>query len=447
MRFGSLFAGIEGFGKGFEDSGMECVWQCDLYHPDESEYAVQDHQAKLDKAKDEKAIKKINAEWSHLNKYGRALESLNQKHFPNAKRVNDVRNANRTTLDPVDLICGGFPCQDLSVAGKRAGLAGQRSGLWYEFHRVIAECQPRWVVIENVPGLLSSGESRDFAVLLRGLDELGYGVAWRVFDARYFGVAQRRRRVFLVCYLGNVQYPLQVLFESESMPGDTQASREARQENSFVSGTLSANGGGLDRPAGNANGLDFCIARTLDQSSADASRTGQANETDFLIAHAVRPSSGKEQRDGSDNLIIVRSLTSHNDRIDAETETLIAFDYCIKGSDRTQIARTGGEYAQLQASRPDAIAFTQNTRDEVRVIDGSGQVTGALSAESGAKQQPYIHNGVGVRRLMPIECERLQGFPDRWTEGYSDSIRYKMLGNAVNRNVAEWLGKRIVKIG
>jgi site-specific DNA-cytosine methylase len=99
---------------------------------------------------------------------------------------------------PDDLLCGGFPCQDLSVAGQRAGLAGDRSGLFFEFARIIDAFRPRWVLVENVPGLLSSNGGRDFGVVLGTLADLGYGVGWRILDSRFFGVPQRRRRVFIV---------------------------------------------------------------------------------------------------------------------------------------------------------------------------------------------------------------------------------------------------------
>jgi DNA (cytosine-5)-methyltransferase 1 len=101
-------------------------------------------------------------------------------------------------LDSVDLLCGGFPCQDLSVAGQRRGLAGARSGLFFEFARIIDAFRPRWVLVENVPGLLSSNGGRDFGIVVGTLADLGYGVGWRVLDSRFFGVPQRRRRVFIV---------------------------------------------------------------------------------------------------------------------------------------------------------------------------------------------------------------------------------------------------------
>jgi len=147
-----------------------------------------------------------------------AARSVLERHWPNVPRLNDVREVSGDEFGSIDLICGGFPCQDVSVAGRRAGLAGERSGLWHEFHRLIDRAKPGTVVIENVPGLLSSNGGRDFATVLRGLVECGYGVAWRILDAQYFGVPQRRRRVFIVGSLG-AGCAAEVLFESEGGGG------------------------------------------------------------------------------------------------------------------------------------------------------------------------------------------------------------------------------------
>ncbi len=122
------------------------------------------------------------------------------RHWANVERFEDVRDfppENKDGLE-VDLICGGFPCQDLSVAGKRAGLAGEQSGLFFDLVRVVSAIRPPWLVLENVPGLLSSNEGRDFAIVLDELGKLGYCCAWRILDSQFFGVAQRRRRVFIV---------------------------------------------------------------------------------------------------------------------------------------------------------------------------------------------------------------------------------------------------------
>lgn len=160
MRFGSLFSGVGGFDLGLERAGFETAFMCEA---DAWKRSV------------------LQAHWPDITIHHDVCEL-----HPN----DDERN--------IDLLVGGFPCQDLSVAGARRGLAGDRSGLAFEFLRIADDIAPRWLLLENVPGLLSSNRGRDMAVLLDTLADLGYGVAWRVLDARFFGVPQRRRRVFIV---------------------------------------------------------------------------------------------------------------------------------------------------------------------------------------------------------------------------------------------------------
>ena len=388
MKYISLFTGIGGFDLGFDLVGMQCALQVE---------------------KDKNAQFVLNNRWT------------------NVPKLEDVRNVTTETALAVDLICGGFPCQDVSVAGKREGLAGERSGLWFEFRRIIDELKPKWVVIENVPGLLSSNDGRDMGAVVGGLAKCGYWWAYRVLDAQFYGVPQRRRRVFIVASLtaGN---PQKVLFEPDSSPWDTPPSRETGQK---IAGAITSRFG---RNSGGAN------------DDLDGNR---------LIAFA--PQAG-----GRTGLNINVELSG-----------------------------------TLQENQKMAVAFQQNTRDEVRLMNGDGQIAGALSAQPGMKQQNYITNAftgytggaddndaqgnhlvtcftpwdvqtkrihntahpvptlagsndgnftteTGVRRLTPLECERLQGFPDGWTAGQSDTQRYRQLGNAVAVPVAYWLGKRIV---
>ena len=164
-------------------------------------------------------------------------QSVLSKQFPNTKLFNDVTEVTGEQLisagfDPRNgILVGGFPCQDLSVAGRRAGLAGKRSGLFYQVARIIEELQPEWFVLENVPGLLSSQRGADMGAVVGTLVELGYGISWRVLDAQYFGVPQRRRRVFIVGRrLGDWRSATEVLFERTSVRGDSQASGATREE-------------------------------------------------------------------------------------------------------------------------------------------------------------------------------------------------------------------------
>src|SRR5215831_15227588 len=157
----------------------------------------------------------------------------------------------------IDLVYGGFPCQDVSVAGQRAGLSGQRSSLWFEFERILSELRPRWCVVENVSGLLSSNGGRDFARILMGLGELGYGWAYRVLDARWFGVPQRRRRVFIVGCLGDQARAAAVLAVCESCGGHPAARGAAGQDVAF---TLAGGSPETSRRIGNAWNMTYLPA-------------------------------------------------------------------------------------------------------------------------------------------------------------------------------------------
>jgi len=159
------------------------------------------------------------------------------KHFPSAKQFTDVQQVTGEELvnagfNPRNgIITGGFPCQDLSVAGKRAGLAGERSGLFWEIRRLVEETQTEWFILENVPGLLSSNGGKDFGIVLREMANLGYSIGWRVLDAQYFGVPQRRRRVFIVgSRTAGPERTLKVLLESKGLRRNTTQSQQTGQD-------------------------------------------------------------------------------------------------------------------------------------------------------------------------------------------------------------------------
>lgn len=193
----SLFAGIGGFDLALEKSGIRVVASVEI---------------------DKKA------------------QAILARHFPNAQQFNDVEEVTGEQLilagfNPANgIITGGFPCQDLSVAGKRAGLAGKRSGLFWEICRIIDETRSQTVILENVPGLLSSNNGKDMAVVIEALVERGYRLAWRVLDAQYFGVPQRRKRVFIVASLGNSgRAPEEILDLRESRTRYLEESKSKRQ--------------------------------------------------------------------------------------------------------------------------------------------------------------------------------------------------------------------------
>ena len=398
LTVGSLFSGIGGFDLGLERAGMRPLWMCEI---------------------------------------DQACQGVLRRHWPGVNVYGDVTRLSADNVVRPDVLCGGFPCQDVSVAGRRAGLAGERSGLWFEFHRLIGSLQPRWVVIENVPGLLSSNGGQDFAVVLRGLVECGYGVAWRVLDAQYFGVAQRRRRVFIVGSLGSGR-AAEVLFEREGVSGDTPPRREAGQR---VAGTLTAGA----HPDG-FNGRDaesgLFVYGGISGQPLDASMSLNAHpggrwdlESENFVVSGFGESGQGWWRDG------VGPLRAEGENRPSRPSSVIAF--------RTNQTNAQGPIHSVEITdtlaqdHPPAVA----TFDPIQVTSKANRTRVEFGAPCNTLHEKGMSaiGGFGVRRLTPVECERLQGFPDGWTAGQSDSTRYRQLGNAVCVNVAEWIGRRIME--
>ena len=193
------------------------------------------------------ALQRAGVEVKAMVEWDKNAQGVLRHRFPNTALFGDVQEVTGDDLRGAGfvpergIITGGFPCQDLSVAGKRAGLAGERSGLFWEIIRLIDDLRPKWVILENVPGLLSSNGGRDMGTVIGTLAECGYGFAYRVLDAQFFGVPQRRRRVFIVGCLGDSgRAPAEVLALIESLRGDSEASDQARKE---VAGTLGGGAG------------------------------------------------------------------------------------------------------------------------------------------------------------------------------------------------------------
>jgi DNA (cytosine-5)-methyltransferase 1 len=432
LTFGSLFDGIYGFGLGFEDAGMRCLWRSEI---------------------------------------DPSCNALMAQRRPDVPNLGDVRYVGRHNEEPVDLICGGFPCQDLSVAGKRAGLAGKRSGLWFEYHRVLDELRPQWVVIENVPGLLSSDGGRDFAVVLRGLVELGYGVTWRILDAQYFGVPQRRRRVFIIGSLGNGR-SAEVLFERKSGSGNTPPSREAgaRVAPTIAGGFAGAGGG--NRYGMNVETADSLIASTLNsggnsggfrtepgehlvvarstgagwytQDDKASLRANPGGTTFDLIAFSSKDYGNDAAQDVSPTL---RSMNFDGSHINGGGQVAVCFESRFarngRGAPSEIVPPLKAESGQTgKGDGAPLVAFSENQRGEVVLSDIAHQLTSGGGKPG--QGYPATMGSFGVRRLTPTECERLQGFPDGWTAGQSDSARYRQLGNAVCVAVSHWIGEQLM---
>ncbi|QIB36862.1 DNA cytosine methyltransferase [Rhizobium oryzihabitans] len=388
---------------------------------------------------------------------------------------------------PIDLLVGGTPCQSFSVAGKRLGLDDPRGNLALEYLSLARRLRARWIVWENVPGVVSSVtdeedgeggiqsgiegreagdewiEESDFATFLSFVRECGYGFAYRVLDAQYvrvdgFGraVPQRRRRVFVVGYLGDWRRAAAVLLEPQGMRGDSAPRREPGEG---TAGTIDASAA-RSRGAGVNPGMitgdwPAQVSPTLDTYYGD--KMGLEDQHIFnqrggkFVPVAIQAGALRENPNSGPDGVGVQEGISYTLEARSEVQA-VAFDTTQITSKANYSNPQIGDPCHPLASgaHPPAVAFAQNTRDEVRLFGGDGQVVGALAAEPGMKQQSYVAQDWAVRRLTPTECERLQGFPDNFTnvpwgkkDTSPDGPRYKSLGNSMAVNVMRWIGRRI----
>ena len=423
---------------------------------------------------------------SEIDAFPRAIL---QHHYMETPLHGDFTTIRAGEYEPIDLLVGGTPCQSFSVAGLRGGLDDDRGNLALEYLKLADRLRPRWVVWENVPGVLSSNGGRDFGSILGGLVELGYGFAYRVLDAQFFGVPQRRRRVFVVGYLGDWRPAAAVLFERQSLRGDSPPSREAgkgvagRAAFGISPDCLDRSGEASTGTAGDRSGLGVetetayalrakrpgavatMIAPELARCVATREGSLQDYETTTMIAHSLRADGFDASEDG----------TGRGTPI-----VPVAFD--LRG--REGGAMPGGPHdtANLRAasggSSRSYVAFAQNQREEVRELNAASALSAirrgdaknetllAFSNTAGdttlGMSKPGVPpltsrhgdpgnvlNGNAVRRLTPRECERLQGFPDSWTlvpyrgKPAADGPRYKALGNSMAVPVMRWIGERI----
>lgn len=370
-------------------------------------------------------------------------QSVLKYRFPEVPIIEDIRNLNKETfkdasgLDYADIICGGSPCQSMSVAGNREGFRGV-SGIFYEYARIVRELMPKYVVWENVPGALSSSEGRDFETVLCSFtgwdgiefDRWGtcgffrgrsgfYNVAYRIFDSRHFGVPQRRRRIFLVGSLGD-ESCAEILFEPQSLRGNPSSGEKSRKGSAaFAQGGF---GGYYETPVGG----------TLTKSSGSCSG---GSETLIVSENSVNPKKDaptitSRAGTGGNNLPLIVKQHNHGE-VSAE-----------------DIAPTLS--SQSGAGRiPMAVSVRENIINRQDHNGGNG--AGALEENSYTLNATGVHAVAAhgqIRRLTPLECERLQGFPDNWTltPTARDTNRYKACGNAITVNVAEWIFKRLADI-
>ncbi len=332
---------------------------------------------------------------------------------PNLGDMNEIRDAER-----VDLIMAGTPCQSFSIAGLRKGMDDPRGNLTLVFLGIVDKLRPRWVVWENVYGVLSSNGGWDFGAILGALGQIGYGWAYRVLDAQYFGVPQRRRRVFVVGYLGDWRRAAAVLFERACMSGHPPPSREKGEGITHdIAPSIGASGRGFER-AGEKRGQDPVIVAPL-----TGNQYGDHESRESLLVPEV-----------------AKALNAHGGpsrRLDAESETFITHSLRSEGHDGSEDGTGRGTPMVVNAR-------------QTPIISEIAQPLATYLQDQAVMQS--LRTRMSVRRLTPLECERLMGLPDNYTripykgkppEKCPDGPRYRALGNSIVRWVLEWIGRRI----
>jgi DNA (cytosine-5)-methyltransferase 1 len=470
-------------------------------------------------------------------------------HYPTVPNLGDMTKFKEWPDEPVELLVGGTPCQSFSVAGLRKGLEDPRGNLMLTYLAIAQRYRPRWLVWENVPGVLSSNGGRDFGTFLGALGELGYGWAYRVLDAQWFGVAQRRRRVFVVAHLGDAQRAAKVLFERESVQRNPAPSREARQGAAagVGNGTYlgNAEGGALDAPyltcsniqsqvnnqtpliaqpiafharaqACQLPGLDrdtsISDSLTRSQQAAVAQSVAFRETADCLTSAYGTKWNGNASADNGSlfaaqpvafSIMPMNSGKDYKAREVDVAQPLMAAgpvggnqggDFvaqpvgtdCYNGAITGDVAATlGTPGSSVNASGPTVmqpVGIFQDSEFGVQQYDSAGTLRagripehqmvmqpigideeqnacvdgfGTLKArmEGGGFEGSVMTPSMQVRRLTPVECERLQGFPDDYTNipwrkkpEAPDGPRYKALGNSMAVPCMAWIGQRIAEV-
>ena len=428
-------------------------------------------------------IEAATVAWKHLGWKAEAYSEIEpfpcavlDYHYPNTQNLGDMTKHEEWKIGSIDILAGETPCQSFSVAGLRQGLADPRGNLMLSFLAIAASRKPRWVVWENVPGVLSSNGGRDFGTFLGALGQLGYGWAYRVLDAQWFGVAQRRKRVFVVGYLGDASRAAKVLFERESVrrnpapsrkkgegvagnvapsltasnnPSRSPQSSEITQQVAAVVAACLRGGGRGGVPSSRGEHLVTTICRSLGQANAenlnDVSSTLNCLHESPIVAFAQNQMG--EVRTGE-----VFNTINTNSNASGRNTPMVAIAF---KPGQSASARSIGAQKETACTLEAGGGGNNNQAVAIGTDCYNGAITGDVAATIGTPGSsvnasgPTIMQARQVRRLTPVECERLQGFPDDYTlvpfrkSFAKDGHRYKALGNSMAVPVMRWIGTRI----
>ncbi len=486
-RFLSLFAGIGGFDLGLERAGFLPAGQIEI--EPFCQRVLTARWPGVERAEDIRT-------WQPRGDGGRRPdESLPLEGRPGGddeceRTAGLLAPRREDAVGRIDLLTGGFPCQDVSVAGKRAGLSGERSGLFWEIVRIAKVTRPTWGLFENVPGLLSSHSGRDMWTVLQGLRECWPAVGYRILDSRYFGVAQRRRRVFFVC--GPTEAGVaEVLALTEGGAGDLEAGGEAgaAAPAAVVASTLNSGGnsGGFRTEPG-----EHLVSHALSAGKGNRFGSGRDGQDDFVVTDPLSTKPHADNEAQHRKLVVGQCHGSNVGEMgtlrkgDGGVTSGVPFVFEPKASSHQSMnpnslapalgttkepavythALTGeGHDASEDGTRRGTPLVAFDTTQITSKVNRSSPKPGDPCHPLAAGAHPPAITGSAVRRLTPVECEKLQAFPPGWTclctplAVYAededtaalactcpDSPRYRALGNAVTVSVVTWLGRRLKEV-
>ena len=422
IKYLSLFSGIGGFELGIQQAyeiyrnlnvqkkrGGEKTSQRELQKNGERLYAVSSKRTLFSNDWDNELSNRSIDErqpncigFSEIDKY--AIQ-IYEKHFKH-KNYGDITTIQTEELPNFDLLVGGFPCQSFSIAGKRKGFDDTRGTLFFDIARILADKKPRHLVLENVKGLLSHDGGKTFTTIIGVLTDLGYLVEWQVLNSKNFGVPQNRERVFIIGHLGRESrpevFPIRGADKEANEPSRIQSLTNERE----ISRTLLAR-----------DYKDPKLVKVADYRNDEGLRIRKHSSTDIstmppFILPVLTPNRLKKRQNGR--------------RFKEDGEP----SFTLTGQDRHGVAIMRGRPKYKDGKRGLKWYEYKKTCPAVTTNVASGDQKNIVMPQ--------------IRRLTPTECERLQGFPDGWTEGISDTQRYKCLGNAVTTNVIKAIMERLL---
>jgi DNA (cytosine-5)-methyltransferase 1 len=359
VPYGEMFSGVGGFRYGLEKANQVGI---------DSQQRIRNEEGQCEslvEGSDGRQFKEFRCVWANDNdKYACQIY---RKHYGTKELIEgDIQEINPDSIPDFDLLTAGFPCPSFSLAGKREGFQDIRGKVFHEIVRVAGVKKPKFLLLENVKGLLSNDDGKTFGTILEELGNIGYWCEWQTLNSKHYGVPQNRERVFIVGHSRAEPtrqiFPIQETGELSCSENRSEQKAEKRIRSRHIP-----------------------LASTLE---------GSYGKTKSLTNTVSNTLSNRYGKDGSENLILSHSL-------------------------RTNDPKLGGSGPLLSSEH----CFTVDSTPHKLLSDSR------------------------IRRLTPTECERLQGFPDGWTEGVSDTQRYKLLGNAVTTNVIEFLGQKLLEVG